>query len=142
MTVANLLKSAIVQLQLIAKALDDVQVAPESPTPTIKQMPFVIAYPDTGEMNMLATGSQNIHTINWEVHVSSTLLPSAIDRSLDLLHLMDLAIKANPTLNDVVNTVVFPTTYYFGRMDWGATKAAHIGARLVVRVKTFQALST
>lgn len=147
MTVPNLLSQACNDLQDLAVALSDhgvvVAPPPNSLTPTLVQMPFVIAYPDTGELDMLATGSKNVHSINWEVHVSPNLLPEALSKAMDLLHLMDISLKQNPKLGGGgIQTVVFPLTYYFGRLDWGGSQARHIGARIVVRVKTEQALST
>ena len=137
----NLLTPAIRQLQKMALTIPGIKAAPEMLVPSLKELPFVIAVPNDGQLDMLANSSKNMHTIYWEAHVSPNRLPAAIEDTLDILHQMDFLLKNDLTIGGTVQTVIFPTRYFIGRMEWGGNRFAHVGVRMEVEIKIHQALS-
>jgi hypothetical protein len=131
----------IAGLQNLALSIEGVKSAPEILVPSITELPFVIAYPARGELDMLAKQSKNLHTVFWEIHVAKILLPEAITESTEIFALLDEAVKADPTIGGLCDTVVFPYPYTFGGLEWAGKKAAHIGYRFEITAKIHKALT-
>jgi len=132
------LSGAISRIQVHAKSAG-AKSAPDKVTEQAGIFPFAVAYLARFTISVDdATSSRDIYTIFAELHIGRTNLGEAVSRGYTVLEALRPLLQGDPTLNSQVNTIVFPITGSFGRMEWNGVET--VGFRLEIPVKVRAAL--
>lgn len=134
---------AIQRLQTLALASTDVTIraAPDYPVEGADWLPMSIAHLGIGALTEVeATFATHLLSVFVDVHFSIASLKAAYAQ-IDLFipeYLKRLA--GDPTLNDTVDTIVFPVTWQVLAMEWDQLVTA--GVRITVPLKILETPTT
>lgn len=127
MTIAN----AILNLQAKLRAMG-ITNAPDSIPEAANAFPFGVSYLRQGHLDIEAGWGKHFHTIYTEVHVSRTLLSSAIDKATSYIEPFFVSLIADPTLGSTISNIV-DVRYTFGGLKWANVET--FGVRFEIDVK-------
>ena len=128
------LDNAIKKIQAYAESLEDIQAAPAAPIESLSVYPYCVTYPATGTLKPEAVAAErDIHTIYSEIHINPVLIAEAVPLAIRLLKDFGALLKASPTLDGTVDSIIYPIRYTFGRLEW--SNETHIGFRFEIDLK-------
>lgn len=104
------------------------------PPESINEFESLIVYARSGEMSALSGGfGRSIHTLIAEVVIGRKIMPQAIDAAKPFADRAFALLRADQTLGDTVEHIIWPVTYRIGPTQYNDTP--HLVFRLEVKVK-------
>ncbi len=130
------LAGAIGNLADKAALLSNVRGAPDYPPEAANAFPFVATYPDSGRLELVSAGwGRMFHTINMDIHVNRSNLPTAVETATPLIEELVRLIIGDPSLGGNV-AEVNAIRYNFLPMSYAEVDT--LGYRVGIDVKILE----